>query len=123
VILFARWAFHIAYDLPAYYHHRFYFFLWTAALMIVYTLIINMIANKLKNNIIIHYVAWTGKHVTAIYVIQWLIIGNIATAIYQSQNILHSEIWFVVITALSSVLVFAYLKIITLIKSKNESLL
>ncbi|MCX6231842.1 MAG: heparan-alpha-glucosaminide N-acetyltransferase domain-containing protein [Bacteroidetes bacterium] len=123
IIWFARWAFHIAYDLPAYYHHHFLFFLWCLALMLLYTLLSHSIIIRMKNNLFIHYVAWTGKNVTAIYFIQWLIIGNIATAIYQTQDLLQSEIWFIIVTAVSAALTIAWLKIMTLIKSKNESLL
>ena len=30
------------------------------------------------------YITWLGKNVTLIYVIQWIIVGNIGTAIYKT---------------------------------------
>jgi len=37
---------------------------------------------------------WLGKNITVFYIIQWLIIGNIATAIYQTQSIDTYIFWF-----------------------------
>jgi hypothetical protein len=37
---------------------------------------------------------WLGKNITLFYIIQWLIIGNISTAIYQTQTIDSYVFWF-----------------------------
>jgi hypothetical protein len=37
---------------------------------------------------------WLGKNITLFYIIQWLIIGNIATAIYQTQTLKSYPFWF-----------------------------
>ena len=90
--------------------------------MLLYVLVINYLHNKLKKTKLIYYLSWTGKNVTVIYVIQWIIIGNIATILYHTQDLLQSELWFVGITASSCMLALAYLKITDYYKSKNEGL-
>jgi hypothetical protein len=42
------------------------------------------------------------------YVFQWLIIGNIATAIYQSQNEIQLTAWFIAILAATTVLTYEW---------------
>lgn len=123
ILYFAYYSFKISNNLMSYYHHNFYFFLWVIGFMMLYILFINHIVKLLKNSIVIYYLSWTGKNVTIIYIIQWLIIGNIATAIFRTQNILQSVLWFVGITLFSSILAFIYLKLKGYYKRKNESIL
>ncbi len=122
VVVFSKFAFEIANSLPLYYHHDYRFFGWTIGFMIVYLFLIHHIAKLLQNSIIIEYISWTGKNVTSIYVFQWLIIGNLATALYQTQDKLESILWFFSITLLASLLTLAYLKIANYYKSKNDTL-
>ena len=56
-------------------------------------------------------VRWFGQHVTLVYVIQWLIIGNLAPLLYQSQNVFRVILWFGGITTLTVLLSLAWLKI------------
>ena len=77
----------------------------------------------MKNTFILKYLTWTGRNVTLIYVIQWLIIGNVATAIFQTQDSLQSELWVIGIIACSSLISLAYLKIKAFKKAKRESLI
>ena len=123
ILIFTPYAFSISNNLATYYHHNFYFFLWVIGFMLIYLLIINYITTKLRNTILINYLAWTGKNVTIIYIIQWLVIGNIATAIYRTQNLLQSELWFVGISIFSCFSAFIYLKIKNYYQNKRESLL
>lgn len=123
ILIFSPYPFKISSNLPAYYHHTFNFFLWVIGFMILYVLFVNFIAKWLKNTIIINFLAWCGKNVTVIYVIQWLLIGNIATAIYLSQDMFQSEMWFLGISVFSCIFTFIYLKIRDLIKKRNENLL
>lgn len=122
VIVLSKFAFETANNLPLYYHHDYRFFAWTIAFMIVYLFLIHHIAKLLQNSVIIEYISWTGKNVTLIYVFQWLIIGNLATALYQTQDKLESILWFFSITLLTSLLTLAYLKIANYYKSKNDTL-
>ena len=50
------------------------------------------------------YVSWLGHRVTAAYVIQWLLIGNIATAIYKSQTLTETVLWYALILGITTVL-------------------
>ena len=120
ILYFSKDIFAISSNLPVYYHHDYMFVLWMTGFMILYVLLINQISKVLQNNMIFEFFSWTGKNVTIIYIIQWLIIGNIATAIYQTQDLLKSELWFIGITATSGILTFIYLKIIKYFKNKNE---
>jgi hypothetical protein len=51
------------------------------------------------------YINWLGRHVTSAYVFQWLLIGNIATAIYKSQTLPQTLLWYLIILALTSTLI------------------
>ncbi len=53
--------------------------------------------------------AWYGKNVTAFYVVQWVIIGNIATWVYKTQSWQFLIIWFIVVLIVSTQLVRLYL--------------
>jgi hypothetical protein len=60
---------------------------------------------------IMKVVKWIGKEVTVLYVIQWLIIGNIATIVYRSQDILQITGWFLAITPATILLGFLFVRI------------
>jgi len=123
ILIFTPYAFNISNELPTYYHHGFTFFLWMIGFLIIYVLLINYSTNRLSNSILIQYLSWTGKNVTVIYIIQWLIIGNIATAIFRTQNLFQSELWFLGITVFSCLLAYTYIKIKDYYHNMNENLL
>jgi len=52
------------------------------------------VVQKISRNPIVSFLQWLGKNITLFYVIQWLLIGNIATAIYQTQSINRYIFWF-----------------------------
>jgi hypothetical protein len=58
-----------------------------------------------------NFFCWIGKNITIFYVIQWLIIGNIATAIYQTQNLGQYWFWFTGIFSATVLLTFLAEKI------------
>jgi uncharacterized membrane protein len=99
VILWATgdMAFEVATDLPRYYHHGAGFFCWTVAFMAVWTGGHRIVAPWVDGSGVW---VWLGRHVTLSYVIQWLLIGNIATAIYRSETLLHGGLWFVTVLSL-----------------------
>ncbi len=123
IIFFTPYAFNISMDLNIYYHHHFEFFLWVTGFMLLYVLLMNAITKEFGNSLSIKYISWVGKNVTLIYVVQWLIIGNIATAIYQTQNFLECELWFIGITLFSCFVTIIYQKIMDYNKERNESLI
>ncbi len=123
ILFFTPYAFNLSFDLAAYYHHGFNFFIWVIGFMLIYILIINYLTKLFCNSIIVDFLSWCGKNVTVIYIIQWVIIGNIATAIYRTQNLLYSELWFVGIVLISCLFTIIFLKMEKYFKNKNESLL
>lgn len=100
-IVFIDYGLRVSADLPQYYHHGFVFYFYTLCFLIFWLFIINAIA-KWPENYVTGFLEWTGINVTAAYVIQWLIIGNIATAIYKTQDWFALVFWFVLIVALMS---------------------
>lgn len=104
VIIFGKFGFSVTIDLPKYYHHGFKFSLWAFALIIFWATILSGITNQKTMSKAEQLLAWMGKNITLIYVIQWLIIGNVATAIYQTQPLKMFWIWFGGILAVSLIL-------------------
>ena len=98
-------------DLPEYYHHGIYPFLWIAGFIGWLMLVLDRVLKEWPDGRVVRYLCWLGKNVTAVYVIQWLIIGNIATAIYRTQHLLWLFFWFAGILAMSSLLAYLYLRL------------
>jgi hypothetical protein len=96
--------FHFAYGykisglLHIYYHHNFLFFLWILLFLTVWIILLKFFHSKFYPARVVLLLQWVGKNVTVIYVVQWIIIGNIATAIFQSQGLLMLIAWFLAIT-------------------------
>jgi uncharacterized membrane protein len=84
VILTIGYAISIASDLPSYYHHGILFFLWMIVFLSLYSTCVHAITERIGTTMLFTYLTWLGKHVTLIYIIQWIIIGNMATEIYKS---------------------------------------
>jgi hypothetical protein len=99
-------AFKIITDLPSYYHHQVFLFVWMICFLVIFTWMVTKFEQKFSNEMIVRYIKWLGKNVTMVYVIQWLIIGNIATAIYRTLDTQALFIWFVTILAMVSVLTY-----------------
>ncbi|NOX87344.1 MAG: acyltransferase [Chlorobi bacterium] len=115
VFVFFNYGLKVSADLPAYYHHGFVFYLYSLCFLIFWLFIMNTLA-KLPENRVSGFLEWTGINVTAAYVIQWLIIGNTATAIYKTQGLAALVLWFFVIVALMSAGILAWNRL----KSKNN---
>ncbi len=105
LIITMQFAFSITSNLSLYYHHGALFFLWVILFCMFYTLLIQPINQLLEKTIIIRYIKWLGKNVTLIYVIQWIIIGNIATEIYKTVSCpIYLAYWFIgIVVALSGI--------------------
>ena len=80
--------------LPTYYHHTFWFAVWAIGIVILWITIVRFFIIKFPETLIGDFLRWLGKNITLFYIIQWLIIGNIATAIFQTQSIKWYPFWF-----------------------------
>lgn len=104
VIYFSKMGFTTSVNLPAYYHHSFKYGWWALGLLIIWTAFFYLLVKKFRLSWIEQFLAWMGKNITLIYVVQWLIIGNIATAIYQTQTLSRFPLWFCGILFVSLIL-------------------
>lgn len=105
------YGFRVAVLLEVYYHHSALFVAWTASFLLLWSLGISALNELAGKTVVIKYLRWAGKNVTVFYVVQWLLIGNIATAIYRSQEWFTLPLWFIGVVGVSSLLVLVYRKI------------
>lgn len=82
-----EYAASISSDLPSYYHHGIMFFIWVIIFLFFYSFFINELNKLFGGAVLLKYLKWLGKNVTVIYIIQWIIIGNIATEIYKTVSL------------------------------------
>jgi uncharacterized membrane protein len=107
VVTFA-YGFRVATLLEVYYHHSALFVAWTAAFLLLWTLAFSALNKLAGKTSAIRYIRWAGKNVTAFYVVQWLTIGNIATAIFRTQAGWTLPLWFIGVVGVSSMLILVY---------------
>lgn len=106
-VLFIGYGFSISVELPLYYHHGIVFFVWAIGFLIVIVSGIYFLFRFLnQDNILVRYLTWTGRNVTAFYVFQWLLIGNLATSLFKTQSAISIPFWFFGIAVLTSILVW-----------------
>ncbi len=100
------WEFAVAVcnDLPRYYHHDWRFFLWVCAFLVAWIALYRLCEKWFGAAAALQWLKFLGRNVTRCYVIQWLLIGNIATALYKSETLLHWGLWVVVIVIATSLL-------------------
>lgn len=106
VILFFRQGFETTINLPAYYHHTLGFAFWALGFTLLWILLLKLFLKLFPHTTVGNFFCRIGKNITLFYVIQWLIIGNIATAIYQTQDIHQYWYWFAGIFTASVALTF-----------------
>ncbi len=111
LILSFPFAFAITTHLQAYYHHDPQYVLWTLGFLLWWILLWSFIEQISGSNRLIQFLQFLGINVTAFYVAQWLLIGNLGTLLYQTQGPLLLTVWFVVVLLISSIMVIAYRKI------------
>lgn len=109
VVSFISFADLVTSNLQSYYHHDFLFFIYTTFFLAGWASLAYLLVNHFSNSVF-NYIEWLGKNVTVVYVIQWLIIGNIATSIYKTQNIIETFVWFIIILGLTSAGVWVWNK-------------
>lgn len=106
VALSFSYALNISSTLGLYYHHGIFFFIWVCFFLAGLIGSVSLIPNY--DNFLINFVRWLGEKVTAIYVVQWLIIGNFLSFNYKSENIYELLILFFSVLILSTLLVLIW---------------
>ncbi len=109
LIISIEYGIRITSNLHTYYHHDFIYYLFVLNFMIFWSVLFQTVTSFSKNYFT-DYIEWMGKNVTVFYVIQWLLIGNIATGLYKTQNSIQLIFWFVAIIALTSLFTFLWEK-------------
>jgi uncharacterized membrane protein len=99
-----RYAVAVCSDLPRYYHHDLRFLLWTVAFLAVWFCLHGLCEWWWGNTPPLLWLKALGRNVTLCYILQWLLIGNIATALYKSESLLHWGLWVVVMVTATSLL-------------------
>jgi hypothetical protein len=94
VLYFNKFGFSTTIYLPSYYHHTFTYWLWAMGVIILWVTAVRYWVHRFPQTYVGNFLQWLGKNITLFYVIQWIIIGNIATAIYQTQSIDKYIFWF-----------------------------
>jgi uncharacterized membrane protein len=110
LIITFNFGFNISTLLSVYYHHSLPYFLWVCVFLILWLIMVNFVFAKPLGRIS-SYLEWTGKNVTVIYVLQWLIIGNLATEIYKTQHLLQLLFWLIAVVFVSNLLVLGFEKL------------
>jgi hypothetical protein len=87
------------------------FFLWVSEFLVVWIGLHRLCEEHFGAAAPLRWLKYLGRNVTLCYVIQWLLIGNIATTLYRSQTLASWGLWVVAIvtatTLLARLLVFA----------------
>lgn len=104
VLITWKFGFSISSTLSQYYHHDLIYFMWVIAFSAAYLVYSGFLIRNLKKHPLVIFIRWLGQHVTRVYVIQWMLIGNLATNLYKSQNPVQIIIWFVLIVTVAATL-------------------
>lgn len=92
--------------LKNYYHHGLEYGLWAAGFTGGFALLIDQLVHYSKENEFFNYFALIGRNVTVAYVIQWVIIGNIGSAVYRSVGLRDSYVALVAVVLFTSAVVY-----------------
>lgn len=111
LLWFFPFGFRVASNLPVYYHHSGLFVLWTISFLVALTILSQYLMKFTGNYLLIRYVRWMGRNVTAFYVIQWLIIGNTATSVFQTIQWSGLLLWFSIVMICTAMMVFLWEKL------------
>lgn len=104
--------------LQVYYHHSFMFFMWAIAFVLLWAIVVKLLFSG-AHGFVFDWIRWVGKNVTVFYVLQWLLIGNLATSLYKSQFPISLLGWFLGITLVVIVLVLGWLRLKAILAKKN----
>ncbi len=121
VVLWGNMGINTTISLPDYYHHTYRFAFWAIGLVFLWSLLLFVISDIFPESNPVVFLCWIGRNITVFFVIQWLIIGNTATAIYQTQSIGSFIYFFLSIFATTVFLTFLYERIIPKLESTPKS--
>lgn len=93
-----------------YYHHGIVFFLWVLMFLSLYFLIIHHWETATGDTPVKRIIRRIGENVTLVYIIQWLVIGNLATVLYRTQELAGFILWSLVVSAGSLMLGYFFLR-------------
>jgi len=110
IVLFSSWGITKTITLQNYYHHTFLYAVWATGIVILWISIFHFFETKFSKSLVGYFLQWLGKNITLFYIIQWLIIGNIATSVYQTQSIERFVFWFPGIFAVTVLLTWLIAK-------------
>lgn len=108
-IAFIGYASGVTSILEDYYNHGVAFFLYSCCFLVFYGTTTSLLS-KSETIRLSNWLEWLGKNVTSAYVIQWILIGNIATALYKTQSLFETVLWFFAILLLTSLGVVSWEK-------------
>lgn len=96
-----------SHHLSGYYHHDLRFFLWAIGFAAGWFWLLPHLSRAKRLHA---WLSWFGQHITACYVVQWLLIGNLATALYKTQSLLACLLWVLALVLLTRWIVSMYLQ-------------
>jgi ABC-type Na+ efflux pump permease subunit len=111
VLITFQWGFSISIDFYEYHHHSLLYFIWVITLVCFWIILIRLLVQNREQNPVGRYLQWVGRSITNFYVFQWLLIGNIGTALYKTQSATAIFFWFALILLLTSLLVYLWRKV------------
>lgn len=107
-----HYAVSVSAELPVYYHHDPLFFLWTVVFLGIWFVALSLLHKDLGETTLFRYIKWLGRNVLTVYAWQWLIIGNLGTALYKTQSLPQVMVWFSLILIAVSTLEYFRLKFV-----------
>jgi len=110
VALFFKSGFITTIDLPLYYHHTIGYAVWALGLITLWVFLLQLFLKYFSSTRVSDFICWTGRNITIFFIIQWLIIGNISTAIYQTVDMQYFAYYLACIYALTVLLTFLFEK-------------
>lgn len=98
-------------NLPFYYHHDLLFAIWTFVFLFGWTATCSELDDTIGKTYLFLYVKWLGKNVTSVFVFQWLLIGNLSTEFYRTQNWPAIPLWFIGVLTMTTILTATWRKL------------
>ncbi|MEA1875954.1 MAG: heparan-alpha-glucosaminide N-acetyltransferase domain-containing protein [Bacteroidota bacterium] len=92
-------------DLSSFYHHDWKVFIWSISFTLGVVILLSYLPG-LKKGAFSAWIQFAGKHLTRYYVIQWLIIGNLASFFFKELGLGAYVLGFFVVSAITTIIVF-----------------
>ncbi len=111
-ILGLKMGFNVSTILPEYYHHNLVFYLWALSFMILLVYSISLM-NFESQPLRAAFLSFMGREVTLVYVIQWILIGNLAAWLGKQTLFAGHLAWTLSFILVSALLAFVYRKMLS----------